>query len=123
MAKSQGTAGKRKNRKKKTTESSSGTEGIQTTAAAASPAEESTDAVWTHTDETTLIKYLKIPEVHAQGDKSGNFKITAFNAAAIEVNKVRTEGAPKDGQKVKNKWHRVSAMASWHLDRLLRPTG
>jgi hypothetical protein len=62
-------------------------------------------AVWLPTDEQALVVFLKKHKAEA-GD-GGNFKGTTWAAAAVEMEKHRTKGAPKKAQSCQTKWTSV----------------
>jgi hypothetical protein len=62
-------------------------------------------AHWTAEDEKTLLTYLI--EHKSEGD-SGSFKKVTWTAAAVEVNKKVSKGAPKTGDACKAKFRAVS---------------
>ncbi|KAE9385136.1 hypothetical protein BT96DRAFT_752573, partial [Gymnopus androsaceus JB14] len=60
---------------------------------------------WTDADLDCLLEFL-LQNKSRVGD-GGSFTNTVFNEAAIECNKIRTQGAMKTGKMVKNKWSSI----------------
>lgn len=65
-----------------------------------------TDTVnWTLEDERAYLAYLK--QHFAEGGDGASFKMPTFNAAAVELEKIRTKGGKKVGKSCQNKWNLV----------------
>ncbi|KAJ4001872.1 hypothetical protein F5050DRAFT_1891003 [Lentinula boryana] len=73
-------------------------------------------AVWTDADLTCLLEFLLLNKARA-GD-GGSFIATVFNEAAIECNKIRTQGAKKTGKMVRNKWS-SNLCPTWKICRAI----
>ncbi|KAF9034960.1 hypothetical protein BDP27DRAFT_1245522 [Rhodocollybia butyracea] len=61
-----------------------------------------TKAVWTVADVFKLLPYL-IDQKPRAGD-GGSYPMAIYNEAAVECNKIRSQGANKTGAMCKNKW-------------------
>ncbi|KAE9383934.1 hypothetical protein BT96DRAFT_843085, partial [Gymnopus androsaceus JB14] len=57
-------------------------------------------------------------ENKSRAGDGGSFTNTVFNEAAIECNKIRTQGAVKTGKMVKNKWS-SSLHPTWKICRAI----
>ncbi|KAE9386652.1 hypothetical protein BT96DRAFT_1083532 [Gymnopus androsaceus JB14] len=73
-------------------------------------------AVWTDANLDCLLEFLTQNKSRA-GD-GGSFTNTVFNEAAIECNKIRTQGAVKTGEMVKNNWS-SSLHPTWKICRAI----
>ncbi|KAJ8694087.1 hypothetical protein PTI98_009020 [Pleurotus ostreatus] len=63
---------------------------------------------WSHKDVVSMLECLKVHV--AEAGEGGNFTKTVFTQVAVEVNKIRSQGAPKTAETCKTKYRNLKAV-------------